>query len=164
MKNQILWVFWLILYILIFVAYDREPLKYSNKKIFNFISVSNIVKINIYISLILLTLYGIYLSVHHPFVPILRKYWNYATFLIGLLVIGSLNKKPIEDPSKFYLPPNNLNKNLKTYYLLIFLIAIGLRFVTSSKYLIILAFIYLYNFIRCFGYATCKYNLPRTFI
>lgn len=164
MKNQILWVFWLILYILIFVAYDREPLKYSNKKLFNFISVGNMTKINIYISLILVTIYGIYLSINHPFIPILRKYWNYATFLIGLLVIGSLNKKPIEDPSKFYLPPNNLKKNLKTYYLLLLLISIGLRFVTPSNYLIGIAIIYLYNFTRCLGYATCKYNLPKTFV
>jgi hypothetical protein len=164
MKNQILWIFWLILYILIFVAYDRDPLKYSNKKKFNLISVSNFAKLNTYISLILVTLYGIYLSINHPFVPYLRKYWNYSTFLIGLFVISSLNKKPIEDPSKFYLPPNNLNKNLKIYYLLILIIVIGLRFVTPSNYLIILAIIYLYNYIICFDYATCKYNLPKTFI
>ena len=73
MKNTIIWVIWLIIYILIFVVYDREPLKYSNKKVINFISHSNIYKILIYLVLILHTFYAFYLTKNHPFVHIFRK-------------------------------------------------------------------------------------------
>ena len=52
MKNQIIWIIWLILYILIFVAYDREPLKYSSKTILDIITYSTLYKILTYVVLL----------------------------------------------------------------------------------------------------------------
>ena len=128
MKNQIIWVIWLIIYILIFMAYDREPLKYSNKTILDIITYSTLYKILAYIALIIHTFYGIYLTTNFPFVSFMRKYWNYSTFLIGIIVINALSKKPIEDPEKFYLPPNNLNKKLGFIYLILIIIPICLKY------------------------------------
>ena len=164
MKNQIIWIIWLIFYILIFVAYDREPLKYSNKKVLNLITYSKIYQILTYLVLILHTIFGVYLTTNHPFVPYIRKYWNYSTFLIGIIVINSLNKKTIEEPEKFYLPPNNLNKKLGFIYILLILIPICLKlFLTNSNLCIALAIIYLIKKIINQNYATCLYNLPKTF-
>ena len=164
MNNKIIWVIWLIIYILIFVAYDREPLKYSNKKVLNLISYSTIYKIIVYLVLILHTFYAFYLTKNHPFVPYLRKYWNYSTFLIGLIVINSLNKKPIEDPSKFYLPSNNLNKNLGFIYTLLIIIPLALRvFITKSNICVVIGLIYLIKKIINNNFAACIYLLPKTF-
>tara|TARA_B100000886_G_scaffold277370_1_gene201355 strand:+ start:27 stop:524 length:498 start_codon:yes stop_codon:yes gene_type:complete len=164
MKNQIIWVIWLIIYILIFVAYDREPLKYSNKTILDIITYSTLYKILTYIALIIHTFYGIYLTTNFPFVSFMRKYWNYSTFLIGIIVINSLSKKPIEDPEKFYLPPNNLNKKLGFIYLLLIIIPICLKlFLTNSNLCLGLALIYLIKKIINKNYASCLYDLPKTF-
>ena len=165
MKNQIIWIFWFIFRILMFVAYDREPLKYSNKKLLNVLTYSRLYQILIVIILILHAFYGVYLSTNYPFVPYIRKYWNYSTFIIGLIIINALNKKPIEDPEKFYLPPNNLNKKLSFIYLLLIIISLGLIFVTnSSKLLASISIIYLKKIIINYNFATCKYDLPKTFI
>ena len=164
MKNQIIWIIWLIFYILIFVAYDREPLKYSNKKVLNLISYSKIYQILTYLVLIIHTFYAIYLTTNYPFVPYIRKYWNYSTFLIGIIVINSLNKKPIEDPEKFYLPPNNLNKKLGFIYILLIIIPILLKlFLTNNNLCIVLSIIYLIKKIINQNFASCLYDLPKTF-
>ena len=164
MKNQKIWLIWLIIYILIFVAYDREPLKYSNKKIYNMITYSSLYKILIYTILVIHTLYAIYLTENFPFVPYIRRYWNYSTLIIGLIVINSLNKKPIDDPEKFYLPPNNLNKNLGFIYLLLIIIPIGLMlFLTNNKLCVAIAILYIIKKRINQNYSTCLYNLPKTF-
>jgi len=165
MKNQILWIIWLIIYILIFIGYDREPIKYSNKRFLNIITYNRLYQILIYLVLILHTFFGIYLSTNYPFVPYIRKYWNYSTFLIGLIVINSLNKKPIEDPSKFYIPQNNNNKNLSFIYTLIVILCISSLIIIYKSNLpcILIGVIYLIKTILNRNYATCKYNLPKTF-
>ena len=180
MRNQIIWIFWLIIYILIFVAYDREPLKYSNKKIFNIISTilipsfSNLYKFLTIIVLILHIIYGIYLTNNFPFSPYIKTSMNIAPFLVGLIVIYSLNKTPIKDhdPKKFYLAPNNLNKNLGIIYILLIIIPICLKLVTMyyksngiESYICIgLSIIYLIKKIINNNYTACLYNLPKTFI
>ena len=94
----------------------------------------------------------------------IRKYWNYSTFIIGLIVINALNKKPIEDPEKFYLPPNNINKKLSFIYILLIIITLGLLiFIKNSKLLLCISIIYLIKLTINYNFATCKYNLPKTF-
>ena len=164
MNNTIIWIFWLIIYILIFVSYSREPLKFSSKKFLNILTYNRLYNVLAILSLIFLSLFGVFLTTNYPFVPYIRKYWNYSTFFIGLVVINSLNNKPIEDASKFVLPPNNLNKKLGFIYLLIIGITTGLIIVTKYKLGILLILIYLFKYIKNYNYASCIYNLPKTFI
>lgn len=164
MKNTIIWIFWLIIYILIFVSYSREPIKFSNNKFLNILTYNRLYNILIILSLIFVSLFGVFLTVNYPFVPYIRKYWNYSTFFIGLIVINSLNNKPIKDSSKFTLPPNNLNKKLGFIYLLIIGITLGLMIVTKYKLCAIIIAINLFKLFKNYNFATCKYNLPKTFI
>ena len=171
MKNQIIWILWLIMYILIFIAYDREPLKYSNKKLYDIISYSKIYLYLMFFILLLQTIYGIYLIDNFPLFYKINKYTLFSIGIIGLIIINSLKKKPIEDSNKFYLAPNNLNENLGFIYLLLIIIPIGLKLVTlyyngnnlESNICIGISIIYIVKKIINNNYATCLYNLPKTF-
>ena len=104
MKNTIIWIFWLILYILIFVSYSKEPIKFSNTKFMNILTYNKLYYILTILSLVFVSLFGVFLTINYPFVPYFKKYWNYSTFIIGIIIINSLSNKPIEDPNKFILP------------------------------------------------------------
>ena len=123
METILIWSIWLIVYILIFIAYDREPIKYSNKKIFN------ISYRNIYLVLIIVTLFIILyilkdIITMFPIVSNINKSLLFIPLLIGLFVINGLKKNSIKNPSEFYLPPNNISKFLIYIYIIILLLLI----------------------------------------
>ena len=163
LKTQIIWILWTIIYILNLVSFTRSPICYSNKTKFR-ITYNNIYFALTILILIIQIFFAIFLTVNYPPVPYIRKYWSYLPLLIGILIIISYKKKPLEDKSKFFLPPKNISKHLTFMYLLSIISLIVLIILTRHLAPAILLIIAIYKYHNQNNFYPCQYDLPNTLL
>jgi hypothetical protein len=150
-------ILWTIIYILNFIAYNRSPINYSND---TFLGVSyNIIYYIIAIIILFVHIYYL-LFLTETYID---TYLCYIPLIIGFLIINMLKPKKIEDKNKFFLPSQNVSKNLSIIYILL-LTCLAISFmITKNKQLIILISIYALLYLFFLNFAPCKYSLPNTF-
>jgi hypothetical protein len=163
LKTKIIWILWTIIYILNITSFRRTPIGYSNKTIMD-ISYSNIYFTLTIIILFIQIYYAVFLTDNFPPVPYIRKYWSYLPLLIGVFLIINYKKKPIEDNTKFFLPPKNISKHLIAIYIIIIISLIILLLLTRHVAPSILLILTIYFLKSQKTFYPCKYNLPNTLL
>lgn len=158
-----------LIYILSFIIYLINPIRYSNDT-YLYIPLH---KLYYYISIIIHILNLVFMLYINTKYQITNKYILIIPFISGIILINIIYSKPIINDDSYNIPPSFLKKNTKTFILILLLLCTLLILhiphiikdtSINNKYLflvlpinIIIILIITYKYIK---YSPCKYNLP----
>ena len=151
-----MYINFLVIIVLIYL-FRKNPIRFSNKKIYYKLNYNNLYLILLYITIILELI-----QIHLKHLRYISNYLIVLPAIIFYIIIDIIADKPVIDDNTFKPPPTFLSKS---YILYIILLIILLSNVSESnyKYIAILnLIIVLILFIQRYKYANCKYNLPIT--
>ena len=161
-ETQIFWILFILAYILNHLKYLRNPINYSNKKLY-FVTYHNLyfaleIIILVCITMFLRTMVDIYLPFDN-----FDKTYIYIPIIISFLITYSYKREPIEGKHRFKLPPDSISKFLTPILILSVICIVGLIYMTTNKFLYPILIANIYLLINNYTFNPCKYNLPSTF-